>query len=272
MVLPKIINAGVYTHAEKHSQKVRHLWVALGISGCVRSDIYFPDGTLCSSFDCRTMEQTPVLSLSAPGFRTVFEYNSQRENWVIMLAFPSITFCNEDHTFYWNYKEHRLPIPRAVKLKKQEAVELRHICNLLCQLYQSSLPQNVLEAELLSLQILQYFLRTPVPVDDRVELFRKRLAEDVLWEKSISVHCAEMGVNRDQLRKDFFRRYKISPGEYRIEMRLRKVLHLIAYSDLTLKEIAFETGMKNLSHLSSFIRTRCGKTPSQLAGEYRKSH
>ncbi len=270
MILPKIINAGVYTRAEKHSQKVRHFWVALGISGCVRNDTYFPDGTLCSSFDCRSMEQTPVLSLAAPGFRTVFEYNSQRENWVIMLSFPAITFCEEDNTFYWNYKEHRLPIPRRIKLKKHEVTDLRHLCNTLCELYHSSLPQNVLEAELLSLQILHYFLRTPVPADDRVELFRKRLAEDSLWEKSISEHCLEMGINRDQLRKEFFHRYKIPPGEYRARLRLRKIQHLLAYSDLTLKEIAFETGMKNLSHLSAFVHERCGKTPSRLRDEYRK--
>lgn len=270
MILPRIINAGVYTHAQKASQKVRAFWVTLGISGCVRQDTYYPDGTLCSTFDCKVREQTPVLSLSAPGFRTVFEFNSNRENWVIMLAFPAITFCEEDHTFYWNYKNHPLPIPRSIKLKPHEVVELRHIFNSVCQLYQSSLPQNMLEAELLSLQILHYFLRSPVPEDDRVEFFRKRIAEDMQWEKSISVHCAEIGVNRDQLRKEFFLRYKISPGEYRIQLRLRKILHLIAYSNLTLKEIAFETGMKNLSHLSSFVHERCGKTPSQLRDEYRK--
>ena len=153
----------------------------------------------------------------------------------------------------------------------QEAEELRHLFSELAQLYNSSLPRNQLEAELLLLQIFHYFLRTPAPEDDRVEAFRKRLAEDTLWSRTILQHCKEMGINRDQLRKDFLERYKITPGEYRMELRLRKIRHLLAYSDLTLKEIAFEAGMKNLSHLSSFVRARCGKTPSLLAKEYRKS-
>ena len=272
MSLPQIINAGVYTHAEKYSQKVCHFWIALNISGCVRLDTYYPDGTLCRSFDSRQKESCQTLSLAAPGFRSVFEYNSGRENWVIMFSFPSVTFSEKDNTFYWNYKDHKLPLPDTIRLKGQEVAQLRHICSTLCQLYHSSLPGNCLEAELLALQLLHFFLRTPVPADDRVELFRKRLSEDVLWEKSISRHCMEMGVNRDLLRKEFFLRYKISPGEYRIELRMRKILHLIAYSDLTLKEIAFDSGMKNLSHLSAFVRLRCGKTPTQLVAEYRKSH
>ncbi|MBO4303728.1 MAG: AraC family transcriptional regulator [Lentisphaeria bacterium] len=271
MILPRLTNAGVYTRAEKSTQKVHTFWVALGLKGVVRNDTYFPDGTLCSSFDCRSGKQKALLTLAAPGFRTVFEYGEDRENWVVMFVFPAIVFSESDNCFYWDYRGHRLPVPQSIELKPQEAAELRHLFATLCQFFQSTLPKNQLEAELLSLQILQYFLRTPVPADDHVELFRKKLAEDTLWEKSISEHCADMGVNRDQLRKEFFQRYKISPGEYRIQLRLRRITHLLAYSDLTLKEIAFETGMKNPSHLSSFVRARCGKTPSLLAREYRKS-
>lgn len=267
----EIINAGVYTHAQKGSQKAHCFWVGLGVKGCVRHDYYYPDGSFCSSFDSTQKEQQGTLSLTAPGFRMVFEFDSNRENWVIMFKDPAISFCEEDHTFYWKYKDHSFPIPRQIRLKPRELAELRHTFQMLCQLHQSSLPKNLLEAELILQEILHYFLRTPAAADDHVEQFRKRLAEDVQWEKSILEHCQQMGVNRDQLRKEFFQRYNISPGEYRMEMRLRKILHLLAYSNLSLKEIAFESGMKNLSHLSSFVRARCGKTPTVLAKEYRKS-
>ena len=119
------------------------------------------------------------------------------------------------------------------------------------------------------LQILQNFLRFPEAGDDVIELFRKRLEEDVLWENSITEHCRKLNVNRDLLRQEFQTRYKIAPGEYRIQLRLRKICHLLAYSDLNLKEIAYEVGMKNLSHLSCFVKERCGKTPSELSREYR---
>lgn len=271
MIMPRILNAGCYTHAQKSSQIMNCYAVGLYVKGAIRTVSYYPDGSLRKSFDCRKEKSVPALKLSVPGSRMVFEYGEDRENWVIMLAFPAITFSPEDHTFYWNSKGHFLPLPDTIYLTEPQVMELRHLFTNLCQLYTSSLPKNQLEAELLLLQILHYFLRTPGWVEDRVERFRKRIAEDSLWERSITEHCADLGVNRDQLRKEFFQRYKIAPGEYRIQLRLQKIRHLLAYSEKTLKEIAFESGMKNLSHLSSFVRERCGKTPSELREEYNRS-
>ena len=49
MILPKILNAGVYRHAQKSSQTVHAVHLGLSIRGAVRSTVYFPDGTLCRS-------------------------------------------------------------------------------------------------------------------------------------------------------------------------------------------------------------------------------
>ena len=264
MILPKILNVGVYRHAQKSSQTVQAVHLGLSIRGLVRNCVYYPDGSFCSSFDAEKNEQTPHLSISTRGFSSSFEYDSTRENWVIILMFPALVFHPEDHRIYWHYNGKELPIPRKIPLTEVECSSFRQTFSTLQQLHQSALPQNVLEAELMVLQILQRFLHSPDDTGDRVELFRRRLAGDIQWEHSISEHCRLLGVNRDQLRQDFTERYKISPGEYRIQMRLRKILSLLAYSDLSLKEIAFETGMKNQSHLSSFVRERCGKSPSQL--------
>jgi AraC-like DNA-binding protein len=207
--------------------------------------------------------------LTPPGFHSIFEYGKDRENWVVMLAFPAIQFDEAAHQLCWHHNGNALPLPRYVPLKEAELLEMRQTFDTLSRLYYSSLPQNQLAAELLVLQILQNFLRLEQQEDDHVERLRKRLEEDVLWENTITEHCVALGCCRDQLRQEFFERYKIAPGEYRIQMRLRKIRHLLAYSELTLKEIAYEVGMKNLSHLSRFVKERCGKTPSELSREYR---
>ena len=267
MILPKILNAGVYRHAQKSSQTVQAVHLGLSIRGAVRSTVYFPDGTLCRTFDAARDEMIPHLSLSTPGFRSEFEFDSSRENWVVIMAFPALEFHPDDHRIYWNYNGNALPIPRRIPLNETECSAFRQTFSTLCRLHQSALPQNMLEAELTVLQIMQRFLQVPDQADDAVELFRRRLAEDTRWQYSIMEHCRRLGLNRDRLRQDFAARYNISPGEYRIQMRLRKILSLLAYSDLSLKEIAFETGMKNQSHLSTFIRGRCGKSPSELKQE-----
>ena len=270
MITPKILNVGVYHEAQKSTQTVPVLYLGLYLKGLIKSTSFYPDGTLCAEMDQSREKLPPALSLTPAGFRSAFEYGPDRENWVVMLAFPAIRFDQKTHQLYWDHNGHALPIPRKIPLKEAEAMAMRQTFDTLSRLYHSSLPQNLLAAELLVLQILQNYIRTPESEEDIIEKFRKQLENDTAWERSISSHCRELNINRDLLRKQFTERYKIAPGEYRMQMRLRKICHLMAYSDFTLKEIAYESGMKNLSHLSGFIKDRCGKTPSELSSEYRK--
>ena len=270
MDFPKIRNAGVYRHAQKSSQTCSAIHLGLNVKGPVRNSVYYPDGSLCRQYEAGKDDFVPSLTLAMPGFHFSFEYDSSRENWVIMLDFPVLHWNPEDRRIYWDYDGHSLPIPRTIQLTETECSAFRQTFGTLCRLYQSALPQNMLEAELTVLQILHRFLQSGTPSDDAVEQFRKKLIEDSSWHHSIADHCRHLGINRDLLRRDFYARYKIEPGEYRIQLRYQKILSLLAYSSLSLKEIAYETGMKNQSHLSSFIRARSGKTPSELSREYRK--
>ena len=270
MITPKILNVGVYREAQKSSQTIPVLFLGLYVRGLIKSTSFYPDGTLYKTRDSSRQQVQPGLSLTPPGFHSIFEYGKNRENWVVMLAFPAIQFNDAERQLCWHHNGNALPIPGKVPLKEAEVQEMRQTFDTLSRLYHSSLPQNQLAAELLVLQILQNFLRAPETGDDLIERFRKLLEEDLLWEYSITEHCRKLNINRDLLRQEFQKRYKIAPGEYRIQMRLRKICHLLAYSDLNLKEIAYEVGMKNLSHLSSFVKEKCGKTPTELAREYRK--
>ena len=264
------MNVGVYRDAQKSSQISRTWGIGLYLKGKVRQTTYYPDGTVKSSFDAAVDENVPVLSIGAPGFKTVFEFDSSRENWWIMLAFPALKYDDHLHKFFWNYNGHLLELPDRIALKTAEAAGLKKTFENISRLYSSSLPQDQLQAELEILGILRKFLRYPVQEDDLVESLRKHLEQDVSWQYSITEHCRRLGGNRDLLRNKFVERYQLSPGDFRRQMRLRRILHLIVYSNLALKEIAFECGMKNLSHLSSFIRKECGRTASELCREYRR--
>ena len=270
MDFPKILNAGVYRHAQKSSQTCHSIFLGLNVRGLIRTSAYYPDGSLYRQYEAGKDDFVPGLSLEMPGFHFSFEYDSSRENWVIMLEFPALRWDPEDRRIYWDYDGHRLPVPRTVPLTETECSAFRQTFGSLCRLHRSALPQNMLEAELTVLQILHRFLQSETSSDDVVEQFRKKLTGDSSWHHSIAEHCRELGINRDLLRREFYARYKIDPGEYRIQLRYQKILSLLAYSNLSMKEIAYETGMKNQSHLSSFIRARCGKSPSELSREYRK--
>lgn len=94
---------------------------------------------------------------------------------------------------------------------------------------------------------------------DRDSCFRKTLAE-----LSREAQCSA-----GHIRKLFVKQYLIEPGEYRARLRLRRIMHYIEQTDLSLKEIADQVGMKHVTHLHLFLRERCGTTPRMLLKQYR---
>jgi len=270
--LPKIINAGVYRHAQKARQIVEHPWIALSLRGQIRRIEYDPAGRLLENFDVERESFVPYLSVCVPGFVLDFEYGKDRENYVIILDWDGLRYDCGHAEFLLNYDGVELKIPGNIALAPPEAAFLRRRFEEIMELYNSAIPGNQLAAEIMTHELFLRFLRKPVEErDDAVELFRKRLDNDEHYEKSILRHCRELGENRDLLRQRFAERYKMTPREYRIRKRLVRILYLFTYSDLSLKEIADDVGMKNVTHLNALIRKHYGKTPRQLCLEYRSA-
>ncbi len=269
MELPKIINPGVYRHAQIGHQTIFHPWIALGIRGLIRSDMYNPDGKLVSSFDSSNEPAMPNLSIGIPGFRVDFEYDSTRENWVIIMEWDMLRFDKTGQHIFLRYHDTDLEIPRSVELSSAEVEKFREQFQMIMEYHNTALPQNQLTAAIMTQNLFLRFLQAPQQKDDPVEQFRKRLDKDEKWEKTLQDHCHELGIGRDRIREMFFARYKITPGEYRSRKRLQKILNLFAYSSLSLKEIAFEVGMKNATHLNSLLKKEYRCTPGELCREYR---
>ena len=269
MNLPKIINAGVYRSAQKARQVVENPWIALSLTGQIRRFEYDPSGRLVRAFDVGKDRQFPFLSVSAPGFVLDFEYGEDRENYVTVLDWDGLRYDCGRAEFSLIYDGMELAIPEMIELSAPEAAFLRGRFEEIMEKYNSAIPCNQLAAEIMTHELFLRFLRKPMDHDDAVELFRKLLDEDEHYEKSILRHCRELGENRDVLRARFVDRYKLTPREYRIRKRLVRILHLFTYSDMSLKEIAADVGMKNVTHLNALIRKYYGKTPRQLCQEYR---
>ena len=259
MDLPKIINAGVYRYAQKTRQVVENPWIALSLSGLIRRTEYDPCGRLISTFDVEKKHFVPYLSVCVPGFVLDFEYGEDRENYVTIFDWNGLRYDCDRAEFYLNYDGMELAIPEMIELSAPEAAFLRGRFEEIMELYNSAIPCNQLAAEIMTNELFLRFLRSPMEGEDAVELFRKLLDEDDHYEKSILRHCRDLGVNRDLVRQRFIDRYKLTPREYRIRKRLVRILYLFTYSDMSLKEIAADVGMKNVTHLNALIRKHYGK-------------
>ncbi len=269
MNLPHIISSGVYREVERAHQIIPAPWISFGISGLARETVYDPDGNFYSGFDASETPFRPRLIAGVPGFKVDFEYDESRENWVVIFD-GALHYDPRDRQHYLDYDGRHLPIPRCVLLEPGEIEPMRCVFRRITEYFFSTIPRNLLTAEMMTASLLQRFLQVPQAEDDAVESLRKRIDADCRWEKSIAAHCGELGCGRDRLRQLFEARYKIAPGEYRIRKRLQEIMRLFAYSTLSLKEIADAVGMKNATHLNQLIRERYGKTPSALCREFRR--
>ena len=266
MELPRLIHAGGYFHAERHVMVNRHAHLGLTLRGIRHSRVYAPDGTLLRAFPAADGEPFhPRLTLTAPGCRIDFEYGPDRENYVLQLDFPALAFEAKTHQLRLDCDSTALPLPPTAALDPAEIPVVRETFLRIIREHASAVPRRRLTAEVMTCDLLLRFLRTEEDADDAVSRFRRILDEDD-WTRPLADCCRELGIGRDTMRKKFFDRYRITPAEYRARRREQKIRELFAAS-MTLKEIAFAVGMKHPSHLSAFIRERCGKTPTELARE-----
>lgn len=266
MQIPHVIYAGLFKRVEKYSMVIPEKWIAFNISGIVRSAHYYPNGKLAYQWQ---PDDGAYLVLGYPGMRTDFEYDSKRENWVLMVDFPDYHYDSVNQYLYLENGDERLVLPNIVRIPKAEIPELRERFAAIAKGVHSALHQEHLRADLMCASLWSYFLELPVS-NDPADTLKGLIDADHAWNYSISALSRKTGYNRDYLRREFQRKYGVSPGDYRIRKRCVEIMNLIAYSRLSLKEIAYRVGMKHVSHLNILLKREYSLTPSQLLKKYRK--
>ena len=101
-------------------------------------------------------------------------------------------------------------------------------------------------------------------LNDPVADFKQKIELDATWKYTLEELSGQMKYNRDYLRREFQRRYQISPHEYRTKKRLQDIVNLLSNTSLSIKEIAFQLGMKNASYLNIFLKQHFNATPKQI--------
>jgi YesN/AraC family two-component response regulator len=80
----------------------------------------------------------------------------------------------------------------------------------------------------------------------------------------VSMLCAEVGMSRTQLYRKFKSLSDKSIHEYLRMLRLFKAKEMLIHSDLTVSEVAYHTGFKNISHFSKVFTSEFNINPSKI--------
>ncbi len=263
-----ITHVGVYRKPEKYIQTVYCPWINFYVSGLKYSREYLPDGRLIRETG---PDGKSFFSIGFPGLKNDFEFGEGRENWVLGLKDVSVKPLAEGK--YVEIKEGAewLRIPFYVDIPEERVegwqMEMRRIQ----EAWQSPTPLNSFRARLGIMNILRFMIdRHPDNLGFSPEEKLKRLIdEDSKFSRSIQELSRSCGMSPDHLRVLFHKRFHISPLAYRNQKRGTYMMELIANSSLSVKEIAYRTGFRHVSHFCMEHRKRYGITPLEGIRKFR---
>jgi AraC-like DNA-binding protein len=262
-----ISSMGVYRDAEKHRQTIHCPWLNLSLNGLLYARAKHPNGAIMSRYG----EGEAYMRFGLPGMTTEFEYNEQRENWVVMFDYFPLRYAKTTPDLELRDDTNWVSIPDSRKIQPELIPPLRSDIRRLQACFRNPVPENRLRAKLIIAEFIDFLLgesRGTLRETPAGEL--KRLIDDDLdFKYSISKICAKCDYSEDHLRVLFKEEFKMSPGEYRREKRMSKVMEYISGTRMSLKEIAATTGFEHPSHLSMAFKKSFNSTPSEAVRKYR---
>ena len=272
----EIFYAFSYTKPEKITQKLSQFMLYLAVSGFDYMRIY--DGkrrliSLPEAFPRKNRTDfPPFLALFPPGVSLEFSANAKRENWAVLLSLPDVAVNRENFEYTFEASLMRpLLLPDAGKLSR-----LRESFSDVTECMAPGHSAGLTRAKLLCGSILAELLSMPAgdevsPEKNTPETALKQAMDrDLHFEYSIGELNRRLGFcSLPHMRKRFLARYGMLPCKYRNNLRMNRILELFSQSDLSLKMIADEVGMRHLEHLYTFLQARQNLSPKDLMNQLR---
>jgi AraC-like DNA-binding protein len=261
-----VSHIGVYRHAQKAEQTVGSYWLSFLVSGQVHSRIVMP----CGREEIATFPK-PRLVLTPPGTYADFEFNAQRENWVVMLDTDDMRYINATGQMELRFDGTWIPVRRLVSVQREWVPRWRREFQGMLDAFRSSLPRDRLHLVLSVYNVIRYMLE-PQPhglAETPAQDLRRRIEADARSERSLEELSQECGYSSDHLRELFESEFRVSPAAYRQQARMARAMDLIATSRMSVKEIAQLLGFQHASHFSKSFRKSYGLLPRAAIARFR---
>lgn len=260
--------AYVYSKVESYRHLVGGPSFVLLVKGYAYCRLESPDGTSYYTYD----GETPCLFLAAPGMHIDFKTTTERENGyiefnaeIVRMGRPGYVEIGEGADW--------IEVPCAWSLSAGETTILSAEMKALCEAWSVPIPLNVFRVKAGIIGLLRRFVERaqPAPTEtlSPAQKMRRLIDDDKRFARNLADLGQQCGYSNDHLRKLFRERYHISPLEYRTRQRLGRAMDLMVATDLTLAEIAAETGFQHLSHFCTSFKKAFNLTPAQGLKRFR---
>lgn len=99
-----------------------------------------------------------------------------------------------------------------------------------------------------------------------IELINLRLRDEL----TAAGIARDVGISQNHLNRLFFLKFKTAVADYIRMRRVRRAEHLLTFSDIPIKNVAMETGFKNVQHFCHVIRRVLHQSPGAIRSKLRK--
>lgn len=90
------------------------------------------------------------------------------------------------------------------------------------------------------------------------------MKEDMSGNKSLESIANSLGISYSLFRRDFKKNCGISPGQYRLELKLAKAKELLYSTNLSIAEISNTLYFENIGQFSTFFKKKVGVPPLEF--------
>jgi len=213
----------------------------------------------------------PHLSVIAAGTPVAFAYDETRENWVIQLETEEVRPTETTDEVEIRFEGAWIRTPAFAQVPREHVSGWQGEFLRMRDAFRDPHPRSRLRVRVGVGNAFRYLLDQQPDVlgETPAEHLKRLIAEDLRCTASLQQLSERCGYSADHLRTLFVRHYGLSPLAYRNRHRMARAVHLLGNSDLTVKEVAAETGFRHVSHFSTLFRTTFGTTPSEAIQRYR---
>ncbi len=106
-------------------------------------------------------------------------------------------------------------------------------------------------------------------MDERVKAAIVAMTETLKEDLSIDNLSRKVNLSPSRLRELFKKHTGRSPKQYVKKLRMERAEHLLGNTFLSVKEVTFLSGMRDVSHFVNEFKKRHGITPSQFRARRR---
>jgi transcriptional regulator GlxA family with amidase domain len=91
-----------------------------------------------------------------------------------------------------------------------------------------------------------------------------RIRENIEEEVDFKSFAGENNIGYSYFRKMFKQYTGIAPGQYHLDLKIRRAREMLVSTERSIKEIAFDLGFQSIHYFSRIFKKKTGFAPSEI--------